>query len=651
MQVVFALFFAAGLVPSGYGQTNTDWKPSSGAWSNPANWDNGVPNGNFNAFIGTGGPLRKSTLDINATVNDLTLNSGAVVIASGNSLSASEIIMTGSGSSITGATGAEVLDICCNQPEIVGHGTISNVNLNLNMGFGIDATGGALTLAPTNSVFLQGVEVDAGSTLHMAGPPIANYDPATGNFDITTLDIKGTLELDNTKIKTLTGLIGGAMTGVILDGSAARIVNQFGQNALATLSSTGQGPSGLNLINGATLQTNQGLFIGSRTTVDLTNGSSLTIGGGFTNQGQVTVDHAKLTVNGGVFNGDGDVSADIFIQNHATLNVHGDLQNTSGVVNNVIISGGSMAIVNGNLTNSGGSFIPHQVTVDSGSTLTVQGNVNNTDLAALNVTNGSLLTIGKNFNNPACTDGSCFGPGTVLIASGSQVDVKGMTTNGGGFTIDGTSVLNSRGGFTQTAGSTVVDGLLKTHKAGVDIQGGTLSGTGTVNGNMTMGGRLSPGDPTGAFTLNGNYTQTSTGTLSEQVGWLGGSNATLFNVNGKATLSGTLDLLLLSGYNPMVGDSFILMTFRSDSGTFSSIDGLDLGNNLFLELSYDPHDIRVEVESGPNAALTSQLTASQLTATPEPGSIILLLAGCLSLLAFSGKRLVAKNAKMAGAAV
>ena len=76
----------------------------------------------------------------------------------------------------------------------------------------------------------------------------------------------------------------------------------------------------------------------------------------------------------------------------------------------------------------------------------------------------------------------------------------------------------------------------------------------------------------------------------------------------------------------MVGDSFILMTFLSDTGTFGNVTGTNLGNNLLLDVIYDAHDVRVEVESAS-------------TVTPEPGCNLLLLAGLLPVLALARKRL------------
>jgi hypothetical protein len=51
----------------------------------------------------------------------------------------------------------------------------------------------------------------------------------------------------------------------------------------------------------------------------------------------------------------------------------------------------------------------------------------------------------------------------------------------------------------------------------VDIEGGKLGGTGTINGDVLMKGTLSPGSNgmPGAPTINGNYEQGGTGVFDE----------------------------------------------------------------------------------------------------------------------------------------
>jgi hypothetical protein len=424
--------------------------------------------------------------------------------------------------------------------------------------------------------------------------PFNNFDPTTGTLagvgagcvcDPTIgIHLQGTLKFDGANVLALS--FGVPLT---LDGPNAKIVDQNNNNALANLSSLGL-TGKLGLQNGASLSTNVGLSANNFNDLEVRSGSTLNIGGTLEfSESRVTVDASTMKVSGDYDLFGGDAPGDLTVSNGGKLTVLGALTQTSGGATStaVAVSHGSAMNVNGDFSNQ--AFV-------SGSGFTV----------SVTVDGNSVLNVGGNFS--ANVGGSVNNAGTIGIAS--------------------TSSLTAKGGFNQSGGSTLVNGVLNVTGTGANFQGGgTLSGTGTLNGNLTMAGMMMPGNPTGTFTLNGNYTQTSAGTLAEQVGWLNGSNANLFKVSGTATLAGTLALSLLSGSNPMVGDSFILMTFLSDNGTFSNVIGTNIGNNLVLDVIYDAHDVRVEVESAS-------------VATPEPSSNLLLLAGLLAVLALARKRFV-----------
>ncbi len=301
-------------------QTNSTWTGTTGSWSNSANWDNGVPNGSYNAFIGNGNtPIPTANLDINATVNELTLNSGGVLITAGNSLSVGTLAMSGTGSFVSGATGAEILNV----GSIDGNGTISNVALSSVSS--VNAFGGTLTIATSSQTSpplnLRDVQVANGSTLNLTDVPLGGFDPSTGTLSGTSINIQGTLEFDNANITELAGI--GRVT---LNGPGAEIVNQFGQNALSNLQTINNGDNSLNLINGASLSTNQGLFTEAPTgTIGVSSGSSLSIGGQLFSQTDLIVDSSSLTVNGAVIVANGDAHSEFFIQNGSSLESAGGL--------------------------------------------------------------------------------------------------------------------------------------------------------------------------------------------------------------------------------------------------------------------------------------------------------------------------------------
>ena len=87
--------------------------------------------------------------------------------------------------------------------------------------------------------------------------------------------------------------------------------------------------------------------------------------------------------------------------------------------------------------------------------------------------------------------------------------------------ISSTGLFTTSTNYTQTAGSTVVNGMLSaTSGAIVNIQGGMLGGTGTINGDVLMAGTMMPGAPgtPGSLVIFGNYEQKDTGILEELMG-------------------------------------------------------------------------------------------------------------------------------------
>jgi hypothetical protein len=102
-------------------------------------------------------------------------------------------------------------------------------------------------------------------------------------------------------------------------------------------------------------------------------------------------------------------------------------------------------------------------------------------------------------------------------------------------------------------------------------QGLTLSGLGTIFGDVTNSGVVDPtltGFPVGALVITGNYTQTSTGRLN-----VGLQSTTVYyalNVGGVATLDGDLWVCALAGFDPCQGDQFTLLTANQIVGNFAN---------------------------------------------------------------------------------
>lgn len=187
------------------------------------------------------------------------------------------------------------------------------------------------------------------------------------------------------------------------------------------------------------------------------------------------------------------------------------------------------------------------------------------------------------------------------------------------------SSINSLDVYTQTAGSTTLTSGTLSASGGVDIQGGSLNGTGTVGANVSNAGQVNPGGSAGILNVTGNYTQSASGVLNIEIGGLNaGSEHDRHAITGTATLAGTLNISLINSYVPNLGDSFVIMTFASRSGDFATYNGLMQANGLTFTANFSATALTLEVTQGvytPTPTVTQTFTPSMtptLTPTPTP---------------------------------
>ena len=153
------------------------------------------------------------------------------------------------------------------------------------------------------------------------------------------------------------------------------------------------------------------------------------------------------------------------------------------------------------------------------------------------------------------------------------------------------------------------------------LEDGTLGGNGSLTGNVDNGGTVAPGHSVGHLTIDGDFIQTSDGTLEVEIG---DGSADLFTITGTAELAGTL-LVLPDGY--ATGGSYTFLDAGTIIGAFDSLSSaavlavsldsaagsltLDVTRNSYASLA-TPH----------NRGLANNLDSLRPSATDDLGDLL-----------------------------
>ena len=124
--------------------------------------------------------------------------------------------------------------------------------------------------------------------------------------------------------------------------------------------------------------------------------------------------------------------------------------------------------------------------------------------------------------------------------------------------------------------------------------GGVLQGGGTIDGDLTNDGEIDLGGTSTTVTVNGNYSQTNSGTLLAGLGSPAIYGQLL--VTGNASLDGTLTAELVDNFTPALGDQFPVLTFGSVNGDFAT-KNLTLGQGQVLIPLYSTHALTLTLPS------------------------------------------------------
>src|SRR5579871_1132926 len=317
-------------------------------------------------------------------------------------------------------------------------------------------------------------------------------------------------------------------------------------------------------------------------------------------------------------------AADLAISGSLTLNGTSSmitLEQTTGT-----LTGSGTLTVSSVLTWSGGTESGAGVTNANGG-MTLSGEpfldtrtINNTKTATWNGSAFLMLNTavfnnksGATWNHQNDSQIEWDGGSPTFNNAGTFEKTGGTSTSGGG--VGGSLVFNNTGtvisrsgtlllgsSYTQTGGSTELNGgnIAMSGSTPLTEDGGSVLGSGTITGNLTnSAGTVSltnNANTTGTLSIAGagvgSYAQGTKGTLLLDVAGSGAGQFDVLSSAGSATLAGSAQICLIKGFKPTIGAKFPIVTYVSESGTFSNV-------NFGWTLSYGSTGVTATYDGAP----------------------------------------------------
>jgi fibronectin-binding autotransporter adhesin len=490
-----------------------------------------------------GGATTLATLTIDGVGSAVTLSTNSDMVV-GHSSTGSAIINVQSGGALTvGAGGSTVLNAT---GTINIDGGTADLKLLFNNGGTLNFTAGALSLAGglivgPSGVFDTDLTLDTNKQLTVDGT--------------TTIDPSHTLSLNGGTFST-----GGLVVNGTLDFNAGTLAIT-GAGGL-TIGSGGVFGSILSLGPGRTLNVINTTTINSGATLVLENAASFS-SGTVNNNGEIVLDGpsavlpASVVNNFGLLRGTGRIDA--LLSNQPAGEVR-------------VAAGEQLQFLD-----AGSSF-------NSGRINLLGGTVEFTQSALTNAVSGQIIGQGSIIADATLNSGT--------MAFSGAANVLGDVTNN----VSG-KIISSGGGPTTFFDDMVNNGEIRTSPGSFTVFFGALSGSGsfTSTGTVNIEGDLAPGSSPAAVSFGGDLAFGSTASAQIELGGTTpGSEYDVLDVSGAASLAGTLEVSLLGGYEPAIGDTFDIITAAGGiDGTFD-IESLPDLSGLLWSVDYEPNKVVLE---------------------------------------------------------
>jgi len=501
--------------------------------------------------------------------------------------------------------------------DLLGIGNTTSGGLTIDAGTALHGASGSATIPAFNQIIIGAsasgngsVRVDGlGSTLTTSGPSsLIGISVGQAGTSALTVSNGGSVSTPHLLSAGQTGSSASILVERASRLSSAAVLNIADSGRASATVSGGSVVNAQTTILGTGIDGNGWLTVtGAGSTFNLTTGTSpstsrafLGIGGRGTGQmdildgAKVTLDAAPSTAGGGSFgvNVGGSNAGAAFATSRGNLKIDGAgselrLKGTDPSAQIGRSGHGTLSITNG------GKFIVDDTT-NINSVAFVGRATGSTGIANV-IGAGSEWQAGRRLRIGEEVGGAAGGTGTVNVADGGVIRAPLITVG---------------------KADPVTGG------------GGTLTGNGTLIGNLTNQGVIAPGSSPGAMSVLGNITLAADGLVKIE---LAGTEVALGQydqlnaydnrdttaIEGRITLGGRIDVDLLGTYAPIAGSFFDIFTGLDIVDGPVAYDLPSLGGGLGWS-----HEL-VTLDGGREALRLSVVGA----AVPIPGTLSLLLGG------------------------
>lgn len=501
--------------------------------------DSGALNDGALVKLGAGTTL---TLTGNSTYAGGTdLRNGAISVSTNNTALGTGALTfsTNSGNTLNFVDARSLANgVVLNEDGIVNTGT----NIAASIGGAITGTAangliktgaGTLTLGgATNSTYAGGTELRAGvlavqtnsTALGTGTLTFSTADNSTLLFSSSGLNLTNAVALQQDAIIN-TGTNAATLSG-ILSGDDTDALTKQGAGTL-TLSGVNTFQGGVNLAGGAVAVQTSDSALGTGTLAYTGAGTTLQF-----------VETGRNIGNAIALNQDGNVDTQAFNDTLSSVITGGAANSLTKLgTGTLTLTGANTAFAGGLTIGNGAVSIANANNIGTGTfTFNDAGNDARLQLtAAMTLSNAIAVTQGGTFDtgglNQTLAGAFVAGAGTLTRTGAGTVTLTGNGTafNGTFVASEATTTLN--GAVLGSGGAGNLDVLAMA----------TLTGTGTIGGNLSNAGFLRPGFSPGTMTVQGDFTQSAAGTYDAEINADGTSD--LIDATGNANLDGALNLI------------------------------------------------------------------------------------------------------------